>query len=1044
ARRWPRPGGTAILVVAVLGSLANFAPLSKGIDARRRELVELFALEHTESPSNSRHFLLATTLDQIQASPELAEALGESPSPEHANLAFVLWAQSPLPNVQGGCYLRLLDANGRAFSTFSLGFPPELRAAEGPDQSSPHFRREEIGPDRVDVYSDTIGIGRGERALGRVELSMAYFDDFSRPRGAASSTPALFTNLAAPDEFLRFRREVPDRVDRYRGDLLVSSTDPEGGLGRVVPSIIVQALAGPSVGGRWVERRIGGRLYDVYCVRERDGELTVGYLTFGIERTGWLDAASLLARAGLVTLVLASGMVAFLMAFAWIVPASSSERLSLPALGFRERVIGGFLIVSLLPTVLLGFAGRRLFVDEKRREFQSALEEDLRVAVGLLGRRLSDAARNVASSAEVAGVVEDPGGYQVLSSPASVDGVVLLAANGQILASSRSANLDVAISGAGGALPPGATEFFRRRGAEIYACATVPVTRAESESGRGRGATVLTFQRIDGLLATELERRTGSAVSFFAAGVLAATSKPELYQAEILSDLLEPLAYLKVELEGARRTLLESRVGATSFLSSYAPLPGADGEVVATLATLAPFQGGGLDLEASLILSRIYFLCLAVFTAAIAAAVVLASRLTHPISALTAGAESLRAGALGHQIRTRASGEIARLVRSFNSMSTRLAESEARDRERREYIEAIIRHVGSGVVSFDAEGRVATVNDAAGRILGVDPARLIGHREADTEVGPAFRTLLAAVEPVRRGEREEVVHEVEVAPVAGETSEESTGEDGELRMLRLVATRLVDSEGNAQGAVAVFEDLTDLIRSKKITAWAEMARQVAHEIKNPLTPMKLSAQHLQQAWRDRHPKLEQILMESTDTIIDRCEALRRIAIEFSDYARMPGRHIRREDLADLVREARRLYGDTEERQVRFQVEVGDEKLWTRVDRDEVMRLFINLFENSIQAMPKGGQLEVEAERRNGNAEVRIRDTGQGISPENMRRIFEPSFSTKTGGAGLGLPICKAIMEDYGGTIDISSETGSGTTVTLRFPVDETGVSAAGA
>jgi nitrogen fixation/metabolism regulation signal transduction histidine kinase len=215
-----------------------------------------------------------------------------------------------------------------------------------------------------------------------------------------------------------------------------------------------------------------------------------------------------------------------------------------------------------------------------------------------------------------------------------------------------------------------------------------------------------------------------------------------------------------------------------------------------------------------------------------------------------------------------------------------------------------------------------------------------------------------------------------------------------------------------------------------------MARQVAHEIKNPLTPMKLSAQHLRQAWRDRHPKFEKILEESTETIVDRCEALRRIAIEFSDYARMPGRQIRKEDLGRLLKEARRLYGETADRGVEIRLDAPEDVLFTRVDREEVMRLFINLIENSIQAMPTGGDLLVEARGENGCARVTIRDSGVGISSENLVRIFEPSFSTKTGGAGLGLPICKAIIEDYGGTIDIRSEIGKGTTVTLVFPVEE--------
>jgi PAS domain S-box-containing protein len=1016
ARRWDRPGGRAILLVALLATASNFAPLFAGIEARRRELVELFALEHAESPSNARHFLLENTLDYLRRSDQIAEALDGEATPEQANLAFILWARSPLANVAAGCHLRILGDDGETFSTFSLGYPAEFRE---PPPDAPRFRREEIGSMRIDLYSGRAPVERAGRQVGELELSLAYYDDLRRP-GKGSALPAVFTNLSAPEEFLRFTREVPDRIDRYRGEVLVASTDPEGGLGKRVPSIIVQALA-DSDGGRWVERRMGDRLYDLYCVRERDGELTVGYLTFGIARHGWMSGGSLLARSALVTLVLAVAAIVFLMTFSWVAP--DPRRIDIPKLGFRERVIAGFLVVSLLPTVFLGFAGRGLFVQEKRKEFQERLEEDLRVSRELLGRRLSDAAHNAAGSEEVLDLFRSEGEYRVLSTPASVDGIVVVEEGGRLLGGSRSEDLAIP-----GDLPAAgtATEFFRRRGSSLYACAVVPVS-PRGAADLPRGGDVIAFQRVDPVLAAELERRVGSSVSFFTNGLLSATSKPELYQSEILSDLVESIAYLKIELEGARRTLLESRVGASSFLSSYAPLSDERGEPVGILATLAPFQGGGLDLDASLVLSRIYFLCLLVFAGAISAAVVLANRLTRPITELTAGAERIGAGNLGHRIVTRASGEIGALVRSFNLMSTRLAESDARDRERREYIEAIIRHVASGVISFDAGGRVATVNEAAARILGVEASSLVGIRPGPSADNAALAALVRAAEPVISGGRREVVHEIEAPPA---------GPEGEPRTIRLVGTPLVDREGASQGAVVVFEDLSDLIRSEKIKAWAEMARQVAHEIKNPLTPMKLSAQHLRQAWRDKHPKLDRIVEESTETIIDRCEALRRIAIEFSDYARMPGRRIRREDLGRLLHEARRLYGEAADRSVRFTLDAPEASMWTRVDKDEVMRLFINLFENSIQAMPRGGDLAVTAEQQNGCARVVIRDTGTGISRENLTRIFEPSFSTKTGGAGLGLPICKAIMEDYGGSIDITSVEGSGTTVTLVFPSDD--------
>jgi len=310
----------------------------------------------------------------------------------------------------------------------------------------------------------------------------------------------------------------------------------------------------------------------------------------------------------------------------------------------------------------------------------------------------------------------------------------------------------------------------------------------------------------------------------------------------------------------------------------------------------------------------------------------------------------------------------------------------------------------------------------------VPPAALLGRRlGADAPAEPAaLGGLGAAAATLLAGEEREVVREIEIPP---------SGE-GEPRKLRLVGTPLLGHAGKPQGAVLVFEDLTELIRSEKIKAWAQMARQVAHEIKNPLTPMKLSAQHLRQAWRDKHGKFDRILEESTETIIDRCEALRRIAIEFSDYARMPGRKIRREDLGRLLRDAERLYAESGERGVKLRLDAPEEMLWTRVDRDEVMRLFINLIENSVQAMPQGGELSITAWTENGMAHVRIRDTGVGIDSENLGRIFEPSFSTKTGGAGLGLPICKAIVEDYGGSIRIESEKGRGTTVEVTLPAED--------
>ncbi|HMB70750.1 MAG TPA: hypothetical protein VKU85_15655, partial [bacterium] len=305
AALWRRPGPGAILATAVLAAVANYSAMLEAGEIRRRGLVELFAHDHVESPSNYRHFFLESMLDHFAQSTELRRVMEGAPGPENSNLAFIVWARSPLASVSAGCRVRIFDGDGTTLSTFSLGFPPELAEAypDAPASGRPatRFRREEIGSTRVDVYSGSVTMERDSHRIGAVELSLAYFDDL---RGPGPALPSVFTNLTAPDEYVQFAREVPDRIDRYRGESLVYSTDPEGGLGKRVPAFLVQALADSRQQGRWVERKIDDKLYDLYCVRERDGDVTIGYLTFGIERYGFLQAAGLLTRSVLVTLVL--------------------------------------------------------------------------------------------------------------------------------------------------------------------------------------------------------------------------------------------------------------------------------------------------------------------------------------------------------------------------------------------------------------------------------------------------------------------------------------------------------------------------------------------------------------------------------------------------------------------------------------------------------------------------------------------------------------------------------------------------------------------
>jgi nitrogen fixation/metabolism regulation signal transduction histidine kinase len=223
----------------------------------------------------------------------------------------------------------------------------------------------------------------------------------------------------------------------------------------------------------------------------------------------------------------------------------------------------------------------------------------------------------------------------------------------------------------------------------------------------------------------------------------------------------------------------------------------------------------------------------------------------------------------------------------------------------------------------------------------------------------------------------------------------------------------------------------ELIRAEREMAWREMARQVAHEIKNPLTPMKLSIQHLRQTFRDRAPDFGRILEDVTRTVGEQIDALSRIASEFSRFARMPERQLTRCDMNEVVGEAIRLFA--REERIRFETRLSPALPPVRADREELRRAFINVIRNSVQAMSSQGTITVATSMSGGRVTATLRDSGPGIPDEVMPRLFTPNFSTKTDGMGLGLAMVKGMLDDIGGSIRISSEQGRGVTVTITLP-----------
>jgi nitrogen fixation/metabolism regulation signal transduction histidine kinase len=229
---------------------------------------------------------------------------------------------------------------------------------------------------------------------------------------------------------------------------------------------------------------------------------------------------------------------------------------------------------------------------------------------------------------------------------------------------------------------------------------------------------------------------------------------------------------------------------------------------------------------------------------------------------------------------------------------------------------------------------------------------------------------------------------------------------------------------------------SELERTNRLEAWAEMARQVAHEIKNPLTPIQLNAEHLRRVNADRGEPLSPILEQSVNTILAQVKLLRQIASEFSSFASSPTVQRAPMDIGPLLHEIVDPYRSALEGQIHFQVDVPSNLPPVYVDRTLITRALTNIVENALHAMGSRGTLTIVAMREDDRVRISISDTGAGMDADALARAFEPYFSTKASGTGLGLPIAKRNVELSGGTIAMTSQFGNGTTVEISLPTDK--------
>jgi nitrogen fixation/metabolism regulation signal transduction histidine kinase len=236
--------------------------------------------------------------------------------------------------------------------------------------------------------------------------------------------------------------------------------------------------------------------------------------------------------------------------------------------------------------------------------------------------------------------------------------------------------------------------------------------------------------------------------------------------------------------------------------------------------------------------------------------------------------------------------------------------------------------------------------------------------------------------------------------------------------------------------MAVIEDVSEVVRSNRLAAWAEMARIIAHEIKNPLTPIRLSVEHLREVWRRGSPDFERVLEDCVANVLRQTEELRRSASEFSDYARLPGPRMGAVDVARLLRETAAAFAGAT--RIRWKVD-AEPGAMAEADERLLSRAFSNLVGNAVEALgTAGGEIALRLTRDEERVRVTVEDDGPGVTPEVLPRLFEPYFSARSGGTGLGLAIVKKIVEEHGGEISAENRPPGGFRVRFDLPLTEPG------
>ncbi|HEX8170220.1 MAG TPA: ATP-binding protein [Thermoanaerobaculia bacterium] len=512
-------------------------------------------------------------------------------------------------------------------------------------------------------------------------------------------------------------------------------------------------------------------------------------------------------------------------------------------------------------------------------------------------------------------------------------------------------------------------------------------------------------QVLDDEIFSWLGRVIGHDLHLYRGERLIASSRRDLFAAHVESERLPGDVYLDIVLGGRQLVRARRMSGSTQYVEIYSHINlGAGGGRTYTLALPFIVQGRQIEAQVNDLATTIYMLLVFIALAAIGVAFRVAAGVTRPVQGLVAGARGVARGDFDVRVAVPADPDLGLLVRTFRDMARSIRKQQDDLRHERDRLQTLLENINAAVVVLDGSGAIGATNLAARKLFDLD-------EHTNERFEPPFdelRSVLAAHEP-RRAESSEI--EVMI--------------DSNLRTLRFSIVPLPDSDEE----MLIAEDVTEILRSNRLEAWGEMARQVAHEIKNPLTPIQLTAEHLRAVAERNDPNLPQVVRTAVENILRQVVTLRETSKEFSDYASL--RQVQRKplNLQKLLRDLAAGYSRSQE----FRAEIAPTMPSAFSGDERLLRGAVsNLIENALQAAP-GGRVRLDAHAEDSHVVIAVEDSGPGVAPELLPKIFDPYFSTKSTGTGLGLAIARKAVEEHGGRIH-AENVHPGLRVVIELPI----------